>query len=763
MDPLSLTVNVVAVVTVVVQAARCIDRLKAIRNLPDEYRLLLQEVSHIHEVLSECSSLDIHDHWACTAKASLLLAHVQRAGQTLEALERTIEANVGGSSPRDEIKAFWAGLVRGKEQLARFREELRDIRLAVTTAMTAMTSSAVARIEKSVQEVAHSQSHLLQLIQLFTADSDRLDEEEEHLPPYVAFAPSASHFPTSVEKMTRKISQASGRQLETPRTSSSLVPANLQDVQASKDACVAWCSCKCHERHSLRTAQVITNLLGNLSVTFYGLPLLAKPCDQHSCRRRQTAALRVTYRFPTALVQRVLAMSMSFADLRGPEMKVKLPRMVDWTSPIWGPAIDGNTALIRDLFARGEASPWDMNPIGGSVLHYAADHFNAGTCRMLLDAGADPLLEDDCKRAPVVMAWEHALSGNLSKEDTLAVAELFQDTEYLSTRRFSVLHKIVLGLLTKDLETELQGSTSEINVPDSQGRTPLSWAAARGDSRSVQILLEHGAQANLADEQANSPLHYSKNDVCARLLLLHGADVSSRNCWGGTALHTVCRTSGDVSLLSLLLNSGGDPDARDHEKQSPLHDAALKSHTACVERLLSLEVDINIGNASGDSPLRFAIMFNAHASLRYMLTSPLHRADFSGVNSYGHTFSHSIARAADAKTIRILAENLTVSFVLDTTSRDSIGKTSAQYLEEKLSLLAVADTTDMEATCLKEAVEQLVAITQRQDQDCAHLSGSGPQDVDKLHISIRAIELDANENEEKGTLDSEVFYDAVEA
>ena len=140
MDPLSITVNVVAIVSVAVQAARCIDRLKAIRNLPDEYRLLLQEVSHIHEVLSECSSLDIHDHGACNTKASLLLAHVQRAGQTLEALERTIEASVGGSSRRDEVKAFWAGLVRGKEQLARFREELRDIRLAVTTAMTAMTS-----------------------------------------------------------------------------------------------------------------------------------------------------------------------------------------------------------------------------------------------------------------------------------------------------------------------------------------------------------------------------------------------------------------------------------------------------------------------------------------------------------------------------------------------------------------------------------------------------------------------------------------------
>lgn len=361
------------------------------------------------------------------------------------------------------------------------------------------------------------------------------------------------------------------------------------------------------------------------------------------------------------------------------------------------------------------------------------------------------------------MAWEHALSGNLSKEDTLAVADIFQDTEYLSTRRFSVLHKIVLEILTKDLETELQCSTSEINGLDSQGRTPLSWAAARGDSRSVQILLEHGAQANLSDEQSNSPLHYSKNTACARLLLLHGAEVSSQNCWGATALRIVCRTSGDVSLLSLLLNSGADPNGRDHELQTPLHDATLKSHTACVERLLSHGVDVNIGNNSGDSALRFAIMFSTHASLRCMLKSPLCPTDFCGVNSYGHTFAHSIARTADVKTLRILTENLTESLVLDTTSTDTAGKTSAQYLEDRLSLLAATAAMDNETTSLKEAFEQLVCSCHTKTRDHDHSTVFEPQGADKLRIRIRALELDADEGEEQRTLHSEVFYNTVEA
>ncbi|MCJ1282847.1 hypothetical protein MMC26_002173 [Xylographa opegraphella] len=453
---------------------------------------------------------------------------------------------------------------------------------------------------------------------------------------------------------------------------------------------------------------------------------------------------------------------MSFADLRGPELMVKLPRVVDWTSPVWRPAIDGNENAIKDLFARGEASPWDMNPIGGSVLHYATDHFNANVCRLLLEAGADPLLEDDCKRTPVVMAWEHALSANLSQEDTAAVVELFKDTDYLSTRQFTVLHKIVLGLLSKDLRRELEGSTSEINTLDSQGRSPLSWAAARGDSQKVQVLLEYGANSNLADRQNSSPLHYSKNAACSEMLLRHGADIASRNCWGATALHTVCRGSGDLSLLSFLLSFGADPNLCDRDGQTPLHDAALKSNTACVDSLIANGADVNVINLSGDSPLRFAIMFNAHDSLCSMIEFSTVQADFHGINSYGHTFAHSIARTADMQTVKILIDEQVDGLVLDTASRDVDGRTSAEYLEDRLLLLSRSESTVSEGELLQEAFAQLVQKLNRRTDDNEQTSDAIELDVtEKLSVIVREIEINIDEGDE-GDLQRDVYFDAVE-
>ena len=67
---------------------------------------------------------------------------------------------------------------------------------------------------------------------------------------------------------------------------------------------------------------------------------------------------------------------------------------------------------------------------------------------------------------------------------------MFSNTEYLERREFTMLQRIVLGLVGKDLKTELEASTKEINIRDSNGRTALFMAAERNDLPVVNLLLE---------------------------------------------------------------------------------------------------------------------------------------------------------------------------------------------------------------------------------------------------------------------------------
>ena len=150
MDPLSITASTIAIVGVSVQAARCITKLKAFRDLPGEFRLLLSEISDLHEVLSECS-LVTQQHGSDSRgpkkeqsksckESSIILAQVLRAGSKLEELETTVLAKINHATRREEFKALWAGLVHGKQSLQKLRSELKDIRLALSFAIGASTS-----------------------------------------------------------------------------------------------------------------------------------------------------------------------------------------------------------------------------------------------------------------------------------------------------------------------------------------------------------------------------------------------------------------------------------------------------------------------------------------------------------------------------------------------------------------------------------------------------------------------------------------------
>ena len=118
-------------------------------------------------------------------------------------------------------------------------------------------------------------------------------------------------------------------------------------------------------------------------------------------------------------------------------------------------------------------------------------------------------------------------------------------------RRFSRIHKIVLQILHLDLEKEVLKNPSMIDALDADRRTPLSWAAARGDSKFVEVLLRHGASPNTPDRIGQGPLRQAlkaHNATCAKLLLAYGAKVDQRDDWEQTCL-LACMYSPDPCLL----------------------------------------------------------------------------------------------------------------------------------------------------------------------------------------------------------------------
>ncbi|KAI3426006.1 hypothetical protein D9Q98_007974 [Chlorella vulgaris] len=95
-----------------------------------------------------------------------------------------------------------------------------------------------------------------------------------------------------------------------------------------------------------------------------------------------------------------------------------------------------------------------------------------------------------------------------------------------------------------------------LEVPDEQGNTPLTLAAARGYLSCIQLLLQVGANVHHANlkPDGGSALHEAvahKHEAVVELLLRNGASPFVENCKGLTAMDIACSTK-NVPLLRRL-------------------------------------------------------------------------------------------------------------------------------------------------------------------------------------------------------------------
>jgi len=139
-------------------------------------------------------------------------------------------------------------------------------------------------------------------------------------------------------------------------------------------------------------------------------------------------------------------------------------------------------------------------------------------------------------------------------------------SDWVEDQNFTALHKIVTGLSFQSLDEAMALYPDDIDAIDALGRTPLTWAAARGGERAVVTLLTHGADPNTLDIQWTGSVSYAaeRGHVCVRSLLEAGAypdPVTPGGIKIGSPMNCAARNSPDALVLKTLLEFGADVDA----------------------------------------------------------------------------------------------------------------------------------------------------------------------------------------------------------
>ncbi|KAL9011866.1 MAG: hypothetical protein Q9173_003326 [Seirophora scorigena] len=526
------------------------------------------------------------------------------------------------------------------------------------------------------------------------------------------------------------------------------VEASVSSVSYQRDR---LCLCQCHRVTTMATPTDWTKHLGRLFIGYTGLPTPAKRCDRKSCQHghRQTR-IRVAYLFPLWFALRMFAMTITKASSSF-MWKLDFPAVTEGTSDMFVHTSLGNVEKIQGMLSMDAAS---FNVVESIALQFR----QISAVAFLIEQGSDMYVQD-CNnnlpksflvadnglirsRTPLDTFYENYFitTGERRMEGLLPLFEIYDVFDHWNLRQ---IHLIILGWSSVDLATYLSISMDEVDVFDSWGRTPLMWAAWRGDSQSVSILLEHGADPQATSSDGNSVLIYATYGgslQCMKLILDTGADINQMSqslltpAMGGSQL------GDNTAIAKVRLTRGAAIEASRQQKFTPLYVAALTNRLESLAFLLDCGASTNVSGWNCSTPLSMAISFSNHSMAEELITRG---GDLNTASAFTVSYLRNAAVFVDEKMIRLF---ISARPAIDVDLKDLQGCTAEDRMKERLMSMG---STDPRKEGLAAAFEELV-----------HLCAEEYERTQRAPEEIGSDEAPTPELEEDDF--DETFHDALE-
>ncbi|KAM8908164.1 SH3 and multiple ankyrin repeat domains protein 3 isoform 4-T4 [Spinachia spinachia] len=199
-----------------------------------------------------------------------------------------------------------------------------------------------------------------------------------------------------------------------------------------------------------------------------------------------------------------------------------------------------------------------------------------------LEKGLDPNFHDsDTGECPLTLAVQLEDSGDLIKVLRSGGAHL----DFRTRDGITALHRAVLCRNSTSLTTLLDLGASP-DYKDSRGLTPLYHSAMVGGAPyCCELLLQDHATIGMTDENGWQEIHQAcrhGNVQHLEHLLFYGADMSSQNASGNTALH-LCALYNQDSCARVLLFRGANKDIKNYNNQTAFQVAIIAGNFDLAE------------------------------------------------------------------------------------------------------------------------------------------------------------------------------------
>ncbi|KAK6359537.1 hypothetical protein TWF696_000691 [Orbilia brochopaga] len=252
-----------------------------------------------------------------------------------------------------------------------------------------------------------------------------------------------------------------------------------------------------------------------------------------------------------------------------------------------------------------------------TALHLAAAYSRTAIVQMLLGKNASISATDEGGGTML-----HSLARGFGQDEhygSEGAVDIY--CGYYSNVRFSLRDRYYTRLWKWQLEFEtehiaiadlLVNAGADVNAKDCKEETPL-FAAARYNRKSLfGHLLARGADTNITNLRGDSVLHHAialgSHDILRILLDMDSGPLETQNRFGSTVLSVACsfHDQRNFSAAELLLQHGANPNMRNRNLSTALHQAAVWGNERIIGLLIDYGADVKAVDKDGHTLLHYA-------------------------------------------------------------------------------------------------------------------------------------------------------------
>jgi cytohesin len=293
-------------------------------------------------------------------------------------------------------------------------------------------------------------------------------------------------------------------------------------------------------------------------------------------------------------------------------------RLTSSGTPLGLAIVSGDAEVVRRLLEAGAdpntetSSVLVRGPLVLAILVEGVDKGLGEISRAVLESGADPLADSsgaDAFQIAASFAEVSVFRHLLAELDPDALSREEQGTLLVSIA-------LQAAWLREALDAGFHVNAQSGDMQNTALHRALSNLEA------VRVLLDAGADPNLADWAGFTPLHNAAEDGYPEsipLLLDHGAELEARTKIDDTPL-SIAVLSDDAKALEQLLEAGANPDVENKRGETPLEIAATNGCLETVELLVEAGALIDrLDGGAGGRALMYAAGGAGH--FNYLRTS----------------------------------------------------------------------------------------------------------------------------------------------